>query len=50
MPYKIEGKIVMHQKGGRWSKKAIASSPEAAKRMVNLLQGVEHDWVPTRKK
>lgn len=47
MPYKINGSTVLHQKGGKWSKKATAKSPASAKRMVNLLRGVEHGWQPT---
>jgi len=50
MPYKIVGKKVMHQKGGKWAVKQTCSSPAAAKKAVNLLRGVEHGWQPTGKK
>ena len=49
MPVKVEGSTVLHKKGGKWSVKANASSPEAAQRMANLLRGVEHGWKPTKK-
>lgn len=49
MPYRITGTTVLHKKGGKWSKKATASSPAAAQRMANLLRGIEHGWKPTKK-
>lgn len=50
MPYKIEGKKVMHQKAGKWSVKQVATSHKNAKETVNLLRGIEHGWKPTGKK
>lgn len=49
MPYKRKGSTVLHKKNG-WTKKAKAKSPARAKRMMNLLRGVEHGWTPTGKK
>lgn len=42
MPYKIEGKKVMHKKEGKWSVKQTATSRENAVKTVNLLRGIEH--------
>jgi len=50
MPYKLEGKKVMHKKGGEWKTKQVCSSPAAAKKAMRLLQGVEHGWKPTGKR
>jgi len=41
--YDFRGKEVL--KGGEH--RATAKSPARAKRMVNLLRGVEHGWKPT---
>jgi len=46
MPYKVKGRTVYVKRDG-WQKKATAKSPASAKRMVRLLYGVEHGWVPT---
>ena len=47
MPYKIKGSTVYVKRDG-WKKKAKAKSKRNAKRMVRLLQGVEHGWKPKR--
>ena len=48
MPYKIEGSKVLHKKGGKWSVKQTCSSPEAAKKALCLLRGIEGgEWKPT---
>jgi len=46
MPYKKVGSKVYHLKGGKWKRKATAKSKGSAKRMINLLRGVEHGWKP----
>ena len=50
MPYKVMGKAVYHQKGGKWVKKQQCSSHENALKAVRLLQGVEHGWKPAQSK
>ncbi len=50
MPYKTQGKKVLHFKGGKWTVKQTAHSPAAAKATVRLLEGIEHGWKPTGKK
>jgi hypothetical protein len=50
MPYKVEGKNVMHFKSGKWSVKQTCGSHDAAIHAMNLLRGVEHGWKPTGKK
>ena len=50
MPYKSSGKIVYVKKGGRWVKKATASSVKKAQAMVRLLRGVKHGMKPRKKK
>ncbi len=47
MPYRVRGNAVYHMKGGRWLKKQQCSSPEAAQKAMNLLQGIKHGWKPT---
>ena len=48
MPYKVEGKNVLHEKGGKWSIKQKCSSHENALKAMRLLQGIEHGkWHPT---
>lgn len=47
MPYARKGSTVM-KKGGK--KVAKAKSVASAKRMMNLLRGIEHGWKPTGKK
>jgi len=47
MPYKVEGKAVMHKKGGKWKVKQRCRSHMAALSAVNLLRGVEHGWKPS---
>ena len=46
MPYRRKGSNVLHKKGGKWKKKANAKSPASAKKMINLLRGVKHGFVP----
>ena len=48
MPYKRKGSTVLKKEDG-WKEKAQAKSPASAKRMTNLLRGVEQGWKPTRK-
>jgi len=50
MPYKREGRKVLHKKGGKWKVKQTCASPAAAKKAINLLRGVEHGWKPTGKR
>lgn len=50
MPYKQSGNKVMVNKGGHWIVRQTTKSPQAAKRAVNLLRAVQHDWEPTKKK
>lgn len=49
MPYRIEGKNVLHYKGGHWKIKQRCSSHENAVKAVRLLHGVEHGMKPRRK-
>lgn len=49
MPYKTIGKKVYVNKGGSWRLKATAKSPANAKKMVRLLRGVEHGFVPNKR-
>ncbi len=48
MPYKVEGKNVMHKKGGAWKVKQRCKSHIAAIGAMRLLHGVEHGWKPSR--
>jgi hypothetical protein len=41
MPYKCEGKNLMHQKNGKWSIKQHCSSEENCKKAMGLLEGLE---------
>lgn len=50
MPYKSSGKTVYVKKGGRWIKKATASSVEKAQAMVRLLRGMKKGMKPRNKK
>lgn len=50
MPYRRVGKIIYHQKGGRWKVKQKCDSVAKAKKALNLLRGVEHGWRPTGRK
>lgn len=50
MPYRTRGKTVQVKKGGKWKKRAKASSAKSAKKMVRLLNAVKHGWKPTRRK
>jgi len=50
MPYKREGKKILHKKDGKWSVKQTASSVKNAKSAMRLLQGIEHGWKPTGKR
>lgn len=50
MPYKREGKRILHQKGGKWVTKQICKSIAAAKAALRLLYGIEAGWKPTGKK
>ena len=50
MPYKREGKKILHKKDGKWSVKQTAKSVESAKSAMRLLQGIEHGWEPTEKR
>jgi len=49
VPYKIEGNVVYHKKGGKWSVKQRCSSSANAKKALKLLYGVERGWKPTGK-
>ena len=46
MPYRVEGKNLMHKKGGKWSVKQHCSSPTNAKKAMRLLQMKEHGVTP----
>ena len=52
MPYKLDGKTVLHYKGGRWTKKQTCASPSAAKKAMRLLNAIDHDpdFVPNKDK
>lgn len=50
MPYKVQGKKVLHKKAGTWSVKQTAKTPENAKAAMRLLYGVEHGMVPRERK
>ncbi len=50
MPYKRVGSTVMHQKGGKWSKKQKCGSPAAADAAIRLLRGVEHGMKARKKR
>lgn len=51
MPYKREGKVIYHLKGGKWTIKQKCGSEEDAKAALRLLEGVEHSgFKPTGKK
>ena len=47
MPYKREGRKILHKKHGKWSVKQTAKSIKNAKSTIRLLQGLEHGWKPT---
>ena len=50
MPYRINPKNprqVQKKVNGRWTHKAWCKSAASAKRMLNLLHGVETGWRPT---
>jgi len=49
MPYKREGSTIFHKKGGKWSKKQAAKSPENAKRAMRLLNAIDHGYDPEKK-
>lgn len=49
MPYKVEGKKLLHFKNGHWSVKQTAKSHDNAIKAMHLLEGVEHGWVPTKR-
>jgi len=42
VPYKREGKKVLHKKGGVWKVKQVARSVENAEKAIRLLRGLEH--------
>lgn len=50
MPYKRVGKIIYHKIGGKWSIKQKTSSVANAIATMKLLQGIEHEWKPTKKR
>jgi Zn/Cd-binding protein ZinT len=48
MPYKVQGKNLMHFKQGRWTVKQVCKSHDNAIGAMKLLQMKEHG-VPTKK-
>jgi Zn/Cd-binding protein ZinT len=50
MPYKIKGKQLLHFKHGSWTVKQTASTHDKAVKAMHLLQGIEHGWVPKKRK
>lgn len=38
MPYRRQGKRVLHLKGGKWTTKQVCKSPENAKKAIRLLR------------
>lgn len=49
MPYRTRGKTVQVKKGGKWKKRAKASSKASAKKMVRLLNAIKHGWKPKKR-
>ncbi len=45
MPYKVEGKNLMHEVNGKWEVKQHCSSHENAVKAMGLLQGLEHGTI-----
>ena len=45
MPYKVEGKNLMHYKGGRWKVKQHCTSHENAIKAMKLLRGLERGTI-----
>jgi len=48
MPYKVEGNVVYHKKGGKWVVKQRCKSHEKAKAAMRLLYGIEHGMKPKK--
>ena len=46
MPYKREGKQVLHFKNGKWSIKQTCKNAAAANKAIKLLNAVEHGYHP----
>jgi hypothetical protein len=46
MPYKREGKNVLHFKNGKWSVKQTCKTPAAANRAIRLMNAIEHGYKP----
>lgn len=49
MPYKREGKNILHLKNGKWIIKQHCESIDNAKSALRLLNGIEHGMKPKRK-
>ena len=43
MPYKIDGKTLMHKVGDKWKKKQTASSYDKAVKAMRLMQAIKHN-------
>jgi len=50
MPYMRKGREILKNVNGKWKHHAWCKSIIKAKKMLNLLRGVEAGWKPTGKK
>ena len=50
MQYKIQGNIILQQKGKKWIVKQVEKDKESAKKALKLLHAIDHGWKPKWKK